>query len=72
VVYLRQLYIERDMRSSGLGSRAVKMLAQTRFPADCTIEIEVLASNPRGRKFWSQIGFRPYCTTMWLQNQEMI
>jgi len=72
VVYLRQLYIERDRRSRGLGSRAVKLLAQTRFPAGCRIEVDVLASNPRGARFWSQVGFQPYCTTLWLQNQEMI
>jgi GNAT superfamily N-acetyltransferase len=70
VVYLRQFYIERERRSKGLGSRAVKMLAQTRFPTDCTIEAEVLASNPRGAKFWSQVGFRPYCMTMKLENKE--
>jgi len=72
VVYLRQLYIERDKRSRGLGSRAVKLLAQTRFPAGCRIEVDVLASNPRGAKFWAQVGFQPYCTTLWLQNQEKI
>jgi len=72
VVYLRQLYIERDKRSRGLGSRAVKLLAQTHFPLGCRIEVDVLASNPRGAKFWPQVGFQPYCTTLWLQNQEMI
>jgi GNAT superfamily N-acetyltransferase len=72
VVYLRQLYIERDKRSRGLGSRTIKLLAQTHFPLGCRIEVDVLASNPRGAKFWSQIGFQPYCTTLWLQNQETI
>ncbi len=72
VVYLRQLYIERDKRSKGLGSRAIKLLAQTHFPPGCRIEVDVLASNPRVAKFWSQVGFQPYCTTLWLQNQEMI
>jgi GNAT superfamily N-acetyltransferase len=72
VVYLRQLYIERDKRSRGLGSRAVKLLAQTRFPIGCRIEVDVLASNPRGVQFWTRVGFQPYCTTMWLQNQETI
>jgi GNAT superfamily N-acetyltransferase len=72
VVYLRQLYIERDRRSRGLGGRAVKLLAQTCFPAGCRIEVDVLASNPRGAKFWAQVGFQPYCTTLWLENQERI
>jgi GNAT superfamily N-acetyltransferase len=72
VVYLRQLYIERERRSNGLGSRAVKMLAQTRFPTDCTMELEVLVSNPRGTRFWSRVGFRPYCMTMKLENKEFV
>jgi len=36
-VYLRQFYIERDKRNKGLGSLAFKTLAQTHFPAGCTI-----------------------------------
>jgi GNAT superfamily N-acetyltransferase len=72
VVYLRQLYIERDKRSRGLGSRAVELLARTRFPTGCRIEVDALASNPRGVQFWTRVGFQPYCTTMWLQNQETI
>jgi len=48
------------------------LLAQTRFPAGCRIEVDVLTSNPRGAKFWAQVGFQPYCTTLWLQNQEKI
>jgi hypothetical protein len=24
----------------------------------------VLVTNPRGAKFWSQVGFQPHCTTM--------
>jgi GNAT superfamily N-acetyltransferase len=64
IVYLRQMYIERDQRSRGLGSRAFELLTQTRIPADCPIVIDVLATNPRGAKFWSQVGFQPYCTTM--------
>jgi GNAT superfamily N-acetyltransferase len=64
IVYLRQMYIERDQRSRGLGSRAFELLAQTRIPTDCPIVIDVLATNPRGAMFWSQVGFQTYCTTM--------
>ncbi len=63
-VYLRQMFIERAKRSRGLGSRAFQLLTQTRIPADCPIVIDVLATNPKGAKFWSQVGFQPYCTTM--------
>ena len=67
VVYLRQMYIDRGKRSRGLGALAFKLLAQTRLPAGCTIVIDVLATNPRAAKFWSQVGFKPYCATMHLQ-----
>ena len=64
IVYLRQMFIERAQRGRGLGSRAFELLMQTRIPADCPIVIDVLATNPKGAKFWSQAGFQPYCTTM--------
>jgi hypothetical protein len=64
IVYLRQMFIERTKRSRGLGNRAFELLTQTRIPTDCSIVIDVLATNPKGAKFWSQVGFQPYCTTM--------
>lgn len=69
VVYLRQFYIERDRRNKGLGSLAFRTLARERFPEECTIVIDALASNPKGYGFWSKLGFQPYCTTMHLQNK---
>ncbi|MBI5651068.1 MAG: GNAT family N-acetyltransferase [Chloroflexi bacterium] len=70
MVYIRQFYIERDFRNRGLGSRAFKLLVENCFSADCAITIDVLASNPDGYRFWSRVGFHPYCTTMNLQRQE--
>ena len=64
IVYLRQMFIERAKRSRGLGSHAFQLLTQTRIPTDCPIVIDVLATNPKSAKFWSQVGFEPYCTTM--------
>jgi GNAT superfamily N-acetyltransferase len=69
VVYLRQLYVEREARGRGIGRRMFEMLAQARLPADCPVVIDVLASNPGGRRFWERLGFRPYCTTMTWQRQ---
>ena len=64
MVYLRQMYIDRNKRSRKLGRLALGLLARTRFPENCTVVIDVLATNPRGAEFWSQTGFQPYCTTM--------
>lgn len=67
-VYVRQFFIERDQRGRGLGSAAFKLLRETRFPAGSRITLEVLATNPKGFKFWSRVGFQPYYTMMDLQN----
>ena len=71
MVYLRQMYIDRDQRSRKLGRLALQALAQTRFPADCIVAIEVLATNLRGAKFWSQVGFQSYCTTMQINSSNL-
>ena len=72
VVYLRQFYIEPDKRNQGLGQFALEVLVREHFPTGSTIVIDVLASNPAGYRFWSKVGFQPYCTTMHLQNLESI
>ena len=69
VVYLRQFYIEREMRRQGLGMAAFRALAAEHFPPDCRVVIDALASNPRGYDFWQHVGFEPYCTTMHLRNE---
>ena len=69
VVYLRQFYIEREMRRQGLGTAAFRALAAEHFPPDCRVVIDALASNPRGHDFWRHVGFEPYCTTMHLRNE---
>ena len=69
VVYLRQFYIEREMRGRGLGTAAFRALAAEHIPPDSRVVIDVLASNPRGYDFWRRVGFDPYCTTMHLRNE---
>ena len=68
IVYLRQFYIERELRGRGLGTAACRALVAEHFPAGCRIVIDVLASNPRGYAFWRHVGFEPYSTTMHLRN----
>jgi GNAT superfamily N-acetyltransferase len=68
-VYLRQFYIERELRGHGLGTAALRALAAEHFPPDSRVVIDVLASNPRGHDFWRHVGFQSYCTTMHLRNE---
>jgi GNAT superfamily N-acetyltransferase len=67
IVYLRQFYIEREMRGQGLGTAAFRALTSEHFPPDCRVVIDALAMNPRGYDFWRHVGFEPYCTTMHLR-----
>lgn len=62
-VYLRQLFVGRDQRGRGVGRAAVATLLREWFPADATVELDVLATNPGGRRFWRSVGFAPYATT---------
>lgn len=63
-VYLRQLYIERDERGKGLGTQALRLLRDTRFPRGCPVQLEVLVGNLSAQKFYERKGFAPYATTM--------
>ena len=64
IVYLRQLYIERDRRSRELGQQSLQLLIEREFREASVVVIEVLETNPRGHHFWSKTGFEPYCTIM--------
>ncbi len=67
-VYIRHFYIEREQRRHGLGRQAIQALCQTRFPAHCTVAIDVLTDNTVGCQFWSSLGFEPYSMTMKLRH----
>jgi GNAT superfamily N-acetyltransferase len=67
IVYLRQMFIRRPLRGQGAGEQAFEVLRQQCFPPRATVVIDVLFSNPRGRRFWEKMGFQTYCTTMHLQ-----
>jgi GNAT superfamily N-acetyltransferase len=64
VVYIRQFYVERHDRGVGVGTEALSLLFEARFPPGCTVTVEALASNPRGERFWTKSGLVPYARTM--------
>ena len=67
IVYLRQLYVERTMRSQGIGQQVLKQLFEKEFSTTHEVVIDVLATNPRGYAFWKHMGFEPYYTNMRLE-----
>jgi GNAT superfamily N-acetyltransferase len=64
VVYVRHFYVERGRRRQGIGRLAFETIARERFPAGATLDLEVLATNPVGREFWTSLGFEPRYTAM--------
>lgn len=63
-VYIRQYFINRDERQKGYGIEGVQLLMETRFSAVKSLIIDVLETNPQGKRFWEKAGFKPYCTNM--------
>lgn len=63
-VHLRQFFIVRDHRSLGLGRQAFTLLMNTVFPPRSQVHLDVLATNPRGHRFWESVGFQHYSTAM--------
>ena len=50
-VYVRQFFIRRDRRSKGLGEASFNIITEKHFPKGSDLSLEVLESNPRGRRF---------------------
>lgn len=63
-VYIRQFFVMPDRRGRGVGRAAFELMAGERLPAGARLVIDVLESNPGGRRFWERVGFAPYCSTL--------
>ncbi len=64
VAYIRHLFISRERRREGLGKEALECLIETRFPAQCRVTLDVLATNTGGAHFWKKMGFTPYSLSL--------
>lgn len=63
-VYIRQFLIVREHRGRGLGRQAFRLLESQWFPPGSQIHLDVLATNPRGERFWESLGFGAYSVAM--------
>ncbi|MCW4011425.1 MAG: GNAT family N-acetyltransferase [Candidatus Bathyarchaeota archaeon] len=63
-LYIRQYFIKRQHRGTGLGAQAFNFISENYFPENTTLTLDVLEINPGGRKFWEKVGFKPYLTHM--------
>jgi GNAT superfamily N-acetyltransferase len=59
-IYLRQLFVRRDRRSSGIGHMAMDILRREVWPGGIRLTVEVLLGNSRAVAFWRSVGYRDY------------
>jgi GNAT superfamily N-acetyltransferase len=63
-VYLRQLFVQPEMRRQGVARRALEWLRQNAWGVRSPVRIDVLVGNQSGIAFWRSVGFADYCLTM--------
>ncbi len=63
VVHLRQFFIDRPYRGCGYGRAAYALLANERFEHR-EVNLDVLTSNPAGKRFWEKLGFVEHYVSM--------
>jgi ribosomal protein S18 acetylase RimI-like enzyme len=63
-LYLRQFFVQRARRRTGIGRACVNILFSDIWPQDKRITVDVLCLNPAGIGFWRAMGFTDYCLTL--------
>jgi GNAT superfamily N-acetyltransferase len=63
-IYLRQFFVQRQHRRSGVGRRCFEMLVSEIWPKNKRITVNVLCHNQAGIAFWRAVGFNDYCLTL--------
>ena len=63
-IYLRQLFICRELRRRGLGREAMDILKNEIWPKDKRLTVEVLAANEAAVRFWRAMGYKDYALTL--------
>jgi predicted acetyltransferase len=64
LLYLRQFFVQRDKRRSGIGRRCIKILFFEVWPLDKRITVEVLCQNSAAIAFWRSVGFTDYSLSL--------
>ena len=63
-VYLRQFFVVRGRRRSGIGRSCMRVLFEEVWPKDRRITVDVLVGNQAAISFWRDVGFADYCLTL--------
>jgi GNAT superfamily N-acetyltransferase len=64
LVYLRQMFVRRDRRRSGIGRAAFEILRREIWPSGIRLTVDVLCRNVGGVAFWRSLGYQDYCLTL--------
>jgi GNAT superfamily N-acetyltransferase len=63
-IYLRQFFVRRDRRRSGVGRTAFGILRKEFWPSGVRLTVDVLCRNTAGVAFWHSLGYQDYCLTL--------
>ena len=63
-IYVKQFFVQRAYRRRGNGRQAFELITREYFPSDAKIVLDVLATNPEALRFWEDLGFSRYATTL--------
>jgi predicted acetyltransferase len=63
-IYLRQLFVVRNQRRTGIGRKAVEILRTKIWPKNKRLTVDVLVHNPAAITFWRAVGYKDYCLTL--------
>jgi predicted acetyltransferase len=62
--YLRQFFVQRDKRRSGVGRRCIKILFSEVWPLDKRIMVDVQCQNSAAIAFWRSVGCTDYSLSL--------
>jgi predicted acetyltransferase len=63
-VYLRQLFVQRRNRRSGVGRQSMNILFSEVWPRDKRVTVDVLCHNSGAIAFWRSVGFTDYSLSL--------
>jgi ribosomal protein S18 acetylase RimI-like enzyme len=62
--YIRQFYVDRECRRSGIGREAMQILLDDPLKDFNRVYLDVLTNNSTAQAFWRAVGFQDYAVTM--------
>ena len=64
VIFVRQFFVQRAYRRRGIGRQAFDLITEKFFPSDAKVMLDVLATNSEALRFWEDLGFTRYATSL--------